>query len=125
MPFPSKFCVPLNAICSRKCAIPFCSGRSCRPPAVTQTPEQGSAPSAAQLEAEIAEARNSLASTIEQLKAETTPQALVHRGVAKVKGVFTDEYGGIRPERVAIAAGVVVTLVVFRRWRRSRRCHCH
>ena len=49
----------------------------------------------------------------------------MHRGVAKVKGVFTDEYGGIRPERVAMAAGVVVTLVVFRRWRRSRRCHCH
>ena len=90
---------------------------------MTQTPDQGSAPSAAQLEAEIAEARSNLASTIEQLKAETTPQALVHRGVAKVKGVFTDEYGGIRPERVAIAAGVVVTLVVFRRWRRSRRCH--
>ena len=80
---------------------------------MTQTPDQGSAPSAAQLEAEIAEARSNLASTIEQLKAETTPQALVHRGVAKVKGVFTAEYG------------VVVTLVVFRRWRRSRRCHCH
>jgi hypothetical protein len=92
---------------------------------VTQTPEQGPPPSAAQLEAEIAAARSNLASTIEQLKAETTPQALVHRGVAKVKSVFTDEYGGIRPERVAIAAGVVVTLVVFRRWRRSRRCHCH
>ncbi|MBM3687364.1 MAG: DUF3618 domain-containing protein [Actinobacteria bacterium] len=95
-----------------------------RLPAVSQSP-QAPAPSAAQLEAEIAEARSNLASTIEQLKAETTPQALVHRGVAKVKGVFTDEYGGIRPERVAIAAGVVVTLVVFRRWRRSRRCHCH
>jgi len=30
--------VPLNAICSRKCAMPFCSTRSCRPPACTQTP---------------------------------------------------------------------------------------
>jgi hypothetical protein len=92
---------------------------------VTQTPEQGPVPSAAQLEAEIAAARSNLASTIEQLKAETTPQALAHRGVAKVKGFFTDEYGGIRPDRVAMAAGVVVTLVVYRRWRRSRRCHCH
>jgi hypothetical protein len=92
---------------------------------VSQTPEQAPAPSAAQLEAEIAEARSNLASTIEQLKAETTPQALAQRGVAKVKGFFTDEYGGIRPERVAMAAGVVVTLVVLRRWRRSRRCHCH
>lgn len=92
---------------------------------MSESPKPAPAPSAAQLEAEIAEARSNLASTIEQLKAETTPQALAQRGVAKVKGFFTDEYGGIRPERVAMAAGVVVTLVVLRRWRRSRRCHCH
>ena len=30
--------VPLKAMCSRKCAIPFWSARSCRPPAVTQMP---------------------------------------------------------------------------------------
>ncbi len=78
-------------------------------------------PSVAQLEAEIAEARTNLASTLEQLKAETSPQALAHRGVNAVKGFFTDEYGGVRPERVAIVAGAVVTLVVLRRWRRSRR----
>ena len=28
--------VPLKAMCSRKWAIPFCSGRSCRPPAPTR-----------------------------------------------------------------------------------------
>ena len=84
------------------------------------------APSAAQLEAEIDSARQNLASTIEQLRAETTPAALAQRGLNTVKGFFTDEYGGIRPERVAMAAGVVVGLVVLRRWRRSRRhCHCH
>ena len=89
-------------------------------------PASGPAPSAEQLEAEIAQARDSLASTIEQLRAETTPQALARRGVGRVKGFFVDEYGGVRPERVAAAAGVVVTLVVLRRWRRSRRrCHCH
>jgi hypothetical protein len=92
---------------------------------VTESTGGAPAPSAAQLEAEIAEARNNLASTIEQLKAETAPQALAHRGINAVKGFFTDEYGGIRPERVAIAAGTVITLVVLRRWRRSRRCHCH
>jgi hypothetical protein len=92
---------------------------------VTDSPQGAPAPSAAQLEAEISDARANLASTIEQLKAETSPQALAHRGVNAVKGFFTDEYGGIRPERVAIAAGAVVTLVVLRRWRRSRRCHCH
>jgi uncharacterized protein (DUF3084 family) len=83
-------------------------------------------PSPEELQAEIAAARESLVSTLEQLKAQTTPQALAEKGVAKVKDWFTDEYGGIRPDRVAIAAGAVVTLVVFRRWRRSRRrCHCH
>ena len=30
--------VPLMAMCSRKWAMPFCSSRSCRPPAVTQMP---------------------------------------------------------------------------------------
>ncbi|MDP4907285.1 MAG: DUF3618 domain-containing protein [Candidatus Nanopelagicales bacterium] len=93
---------------------------------MTQTPAQGGPPSADQLAAEIAAARDNLTTTLEQLKAETNPQALARRGVNAVKGYFTDEYGGVRPERVAIAAGVVVSLVVLRRWRRSRRnCHCH
>jgi hypothetical protein len=93
---------------------------------VTESTKGGAEPSAAELEAEIAAARSNLTSTIEQLKAETTPQALAHRGVNAVKGFFTDEYGGVRPERVAMVAGAVVTLVVLRRWRRSRRrCHCH
>lgn len=93
---------------------------------MSQTPDQGAQPTADQLAAEIAQARDNLTSTIEQLKAETSPQALARRGVNTVKGFFTDEYGGVRPERVAMAAGVVVSLVVFRRWRRSRRhCHCH
>lgn len=82
-------------------------------------------PSAAQLEAEIAAARDNLAATLDQLRAETQPKALAQRGLNSVKGFFTDEYGGIRPDRVAIVAGTVITLVVFRRWRRSRRCHCH
>lgn len=82
-------------------------------------------PSAAQLEAEISAARENLAATLDTLRAETTPQALGRRALGAVKGYFTDEYGGVRPERVAMVAGVVITLVVLRRWRRSRRCHCH
>ena len=88
---------------------------------MAKAPEHAAAPSAAQLEAEIADARSNLASTIEQLRAETTPQALARRGVDKVKGFFTDEYGGIRPERVAIVAGAVVTLVALRGLSRRRR----
>lgn len=90
---------------------------------MTESRSSAPEPTAAQLEAEIADARSNLASTIEQLRVETTPKALAHRGVETVKGFFTDEYGGIRPERVAIVAGAVVTLVVLRRWRRSRRRH--
>lgn len=90
---------------------------------MTESRSSAPEPTAAQLEAEIADARSNLASTIEQLRVETTPKALAHRGVETVKGFFTDEYGGVRPERVAIVAGAVVTLVVLRRWRRSRRQH--
>lgn len=90
---------------------------------MTESRSSAPEPTAAQLEAEIADARSNLASTIEQLRVETTPKALAHRGVETVKGFFTDEYGGVRPERVAIVAGAVVTLVVLRRWRRSRRRH--
>ena len=88
---------------------------------MAKSPEHAASPTAAQLEAEIADARSNLASTIEQLRAETTPQALARRGVDKVKGFFTDEYGGIRPERVAIVAGAVVTLVALRGLSRRRR----
>jgi hypothetical protein len=80
--------------------------------------------SPAQLQAEIDEARDNLAANLTALREQTSPEALVRRGRATVTGFFTDEYGGIRPERVAMVAGVVVTLVVLRRWRRSRRCSC-
>jgi hypothetical protein len=92
---------------------------------VTESQGKTPAPTAAQLEAEIASARSDLASTIEQLRSETTPQALAHRGINKVKGFFTDEYGGIRPDRVAIVAGAVVGLVVLRGISRRRLRHRH
>ncbi len=82
------------------------------------------ADSPAQLQAEIDDARDNLAANLAALREQTSPEALVRRGRAKVTGFFTDEYGGIRPERVAMVAGAVVTLVVLRRWRRSRRCSC-
>jgi hypothetical protein len=88
---------------------------------VTESTRGAAEPTAAELEAEIAEARSNLASTIEQLRAETTPQALARRGADKVKGFFTDEYGGVRPDRVAIVVGAVATLMVLRGVRRRRR----
>ena len=89
----------------------------------SETRPAGSAgqPSAAALQAEIEAARADLVTSLAQLKEQSAPAALVRRGRAAVTGFFVDEYGGVRPERIAMAAGAVATLVVLRRWRRSRR----
>lgn len=86
--------------------------------------------SAAELEAEVASARDSLETSLGRLREEAQPAALARRAKTAVVGFFTDEYGGIRPERVAMAAGAVVTVALLGRWRRARRlsrrhCHCH
>lgn len=92
---------------------------------MTNSP-QAKQPSAAELQAEIEAARENLTTTLEQLKAETRPKALLQHGVNGVKSFFTDEYGGIEPKKVAIAAVAVAGLVLAVKWRRSRRhCHCH
>lgn len=77
-------------------------------------------PSLVDLQAEVAAAREELVSSIAELKSQTTPAAMVQRGGRMVFGFFTDEYGGIRPERVAIAAVVTVGVLAltFRRRRR-------
>jgi len=79
------------------------------------------APSMDELQAEVAAARDDLVTSLGELKAQTTPKALAQRGARSVTGWFTDEYGGIRPERVAIAGAVVVGLVALRIIRRRRR----
>lgn len=73
------------------------------------------------LQAEIAAAREELVATLAELREQTTPGALVRRGGNAVAGFFTDEYGGFRPERVAIVGAVVVGLIAIRLLRRSRR----
>ncbi|MFN8172958.1 MAG: DUF3618 domain-containing protein [Candidatus Nanopelagicales bacterium] len=77
-------------------------------------------PSVVDIQAEIAAAREELVASLSDLRAATTPAALAQRGGRSVAGWFTDEYGGVRPERVAIAVGVVVGLVVLRRLVRRR-----
>ena len=93
-------------------------------PAKTETadssPTTAPPPSVADLQAEIATAREELVASIAELKAETAPAALARRGGRTVQGFFTDEYGGIRPDRVAIVGAVVVGLVVLRIIRRRR-----
>jgi hypothetical protein len=80
-----------------------------------------SAPSITDLQAEVSAAREELVSSLTELKSQTTPKALVERGRRSVTGWFTDEYGGIRPERVAIAGAVVVGIIALRLVARRRR----
>ena len=86
-----------------------------------QTKDQSQDRTPADLQAEIASARADLASTIAELKAAFTPASLASRGVRAIGGWFTDEHGGIRPERVAIAGGAVAAVVAVAVLRRSRR----
>ena len=76
---------------------------------------------AAQIESEIEATRNRLASRLDDFQDYVKPANVVDRGVASAKGVFVDEYGGVRPERVAIAAGAVVALIALRALSRRRR----
>ena len=78
------------------------------------------APSVVDLQAEVAAAREELVASLSELKSQTQPKALVERGGRTVTGFFTDEYGGIRPERVAIVGAVVLGLVALRMLTRRR-----
>ena len=80
----------------------------------------GPRPSQADLQAEIAAAREELAANLAALKQQTTVPALARRGGRAALAWFTDEYGGVRPERVAIAAGVVVGVIALRAIARRR-----
>ena len=66
------------------------------------------------LQAQVAAAREELVSSLLALKHETSPGALAQRGLGAIKGWFTDEYGGVRPERVAIVSAVVVGVIAIK-----------
>ena len=78
--------------------------------------------SVAEIEAEIEASREHLVDTIVQLqvsvKKTLDPKRIIAVQVAKVKSFYVDEYGGVRPERVAITVGVVVGVVVLRQVKR-------
>ena len=84
------------------------------------TPARTPAPSITDLQAEVVAAREELVASIAELKAQAQPKALVERGGRTVTGIFTHEFGGIRPERVAIAGAVVLGIVAIAFLRRRR-----
>ena len=78
-------------------------------------------PSIVDLQTQVVAAREELVASLSMLRNQTTPAALGQRGLGAIKGWFTDEYGGIRPERVAIAGAVVVGYVAIKVLRRRLR----
>lgn len=77
-----------------------------------------------QIEAEIAEARQRLASNIEGLITQAHPRAVVVRGIADAKGFaaqeasaaraqFVDESGSLKVDRVALVSAAVLGSVAF------------
>jgi|GEM_PF-1186030 len=75
--------------------------------------------SVADIQADIESTRDNLVQTVSQLqvavKEAVSPKRIISVQVTKVKNFYVDEYGGIRPERVAGTVGVVVSIVVVRR----------
>ena len=65
----------------------------------------------AEIQADLDATRDRLAGRIDELQDYVAPKNVANRQMAKVKGVFVDEFGGIKPDRVLIAVGVVVGLV--------------
>ncbi len=86
------------------------SGAAKKPPATRSIPE---------IEAEIAASRDHLVETVGQLqvavKKTLDPRRILSVQVLRVRGFYVDEYGGVRPERVAGTVGVVVGIIVVRR----------
>lgn len=69
--------------------------------------------SIAQIEADMDATRARLENTLTEIQTQLSPRNIMDREVARVRGVFVDEYGAVRPERVAMAGGAVVGTVVI------------
>lgn len=78
--------------------------------------------SIAEIEADITTSRENLVQNVAQLQVAVQqtfdPKRILTVQVTKVRSFYIDEYGGVRPERVAVTVGVVVSLVVLRRVKR-------
>jgi hypothetical protein len=66
----------------------------------TRTPDE--------ISAQIAETRNRLAGTIDQLVYRVQPKTIIGRQIESIRASFYDEQGSLRADKVAIVAGSVV-----------------
>jgi uncharacterized protein YjbJ (UPF0337 family) len=74
-----------------------------------------------EIESDLDATRARLAGRIDDLQSYVSPTSIASRQVAKVKHVFVDEYGGIRPERVLGAVAVVGAILALGIVRRRHR----
>lgn len=72
----------------------------------------------AQIEADIESARVRLTQHVGALQEATSPEALASRGLAKLRGFYFDQFGGIRPDRLAMTIAGVLGYLVLRRPRK-------
>lgn len=70
------------------------------------------------LQAQLAAAREELAASIAELKAQAAPGAIAERGKRAVTGFFTTSEGGVNIKRAAIVGGIVVGIVAIKLLRR-------
>ena len=91
-------------------------------PAHAKKPAPAPVRSIAEIEADITTSRENLVQNVAQLQVAVQqtfdPKRILTVQVTKVRSFYIDEYGGVRPERVAVTVGVVVSLVVLRRVKR-------
>ena len=95
--------------------------RALRSPCPRPEPPKPPERSLDQIESDLDATRARLAGRIDDLQSYVSPKNVAARQVDKVKRVFVDEYGGIRPERVLIGVAVVGAFVALGVLRRRRR----
>ena len=74
-----------------------------------------------EIEVELDATRQRLAGRIDELEDYVQPKKVALRQFDRVRGVFVDEYGGIKPDRVLMAAGIVIAVVGIGALLRRRR----
>lgn len=100
-------------------------------PAATEQQKKPPARSLDEIQSDLETTRSRLADNLEQLKAQTTPQAIGDRAgtkakevgataQAKAKHVLLKEDGSLRAERVLAIGGGVVALLLLRRGFKAR-----
>jgi hypothetical protein len=99
------------------------SGRRARP-APEQDAQKAPAGSVAELEQAIAERREHLAATIDELTARAAPKELARRGAedlrARVEAAIRTADGQLRTERIAAVGAAVVAVLGLMVWVRRR-----